>query len=310
MAFSPATADLQSPRLVPQSRFLVRRTVEDPARRPFPNLDVQTNFKVCQTLGCTGPGLTSETDDVPTNDPCPILALATVRPTPTPRHGVGSYPGWKGGFSQRKRPPTPTHHPLVPQGPRSHGAAEKGIRTGSLRLPSAPTSLQSLNSPSAQTSLTRGPGVVPSISPTRCYEHGPHASRRQSLLQQQGPRPRSSFPQLLSPFTASNRVPTPLSTAYAHHATGSRPSEQSRRTPVAECRVAATCLRPSVLTGHKVFPNLTRQKARHSMNDCSEHLNQPQPNGNVRQTDATKCKCCRTTNSAPIGTPLTEWIGP
>ena len=81
----------------------------------------------------------------------------------------------------------------------------------------------------------------------------------------------------------------------------------SRRPHVAECSVETNSLRSNVLTGHKVSFDPTRQKARHSKWNYSEHLNQPQPTRNVRQTDATKSHCCRTTKSAPIGPPLTPW---
>ena len=74
-------------------------------------------------------------------------------------------------------------------------------------------------------------------------------------------------------------------------AAGSRDPEQrrartTRRPPVSECRDETTCLRPNVPTGHKVSPDPTRQKARHSKWNCSDHLNRRQPARNVRRTDA------------------------
>ena len=81
----------------------------------------------------------------------------------------------------------------------------------------------------------------------------------------------------------------------------------TRRPPVSECRDETTCLRSIVLTGHKVLPDPTRQKARHSKCNCSEHLNRRQPTRNVRRTYATESHCCRRTKSATIGTPLTPW---
>ena len=81
----------------------------------------------------------------------------------------------------------------------------------------------------------------------------------------------------------------------------------SLRPPVAECPVETSCLCSNVPTDHKVSPDPTRQKARHSKWNYSEHLNQPLPTRNVRQTDATKSHCCRTTKSAPTGRPLTPW---
>ena len=81
-----------------------------------------------------------------------------------------------------------------------------------------------------------------------------------------------------------------------------RRARMTRRPPVPECRDETTCLRPNVLTSHKV--SLDR-KARHSKWNCSEHLHQRQPARNVRQTDAAESHCCRTTKSAPTGTPLT-----
>ena len=68
----------------------------------------------------------------------------------------------------------------------------------------------------------------------------------------------------------------------------------TRRQPVAECRVETNRLHANVLTGHKVSPDPTRQKARHSKWNYSE-------------TDATKSHRWRMTKSAPIGTPLTPW---
>ena len=56
-----------------------------------------------------------------------------------------------------------------------------------------------------------------------------------------------------------------------------------------------------------VSPDPTRQKARHSKWNHSEHLKQRQPVRNVRQTDASKSHCCRTTKSAPIGTSPRSW---
>ena len=86
-----------------------------------------------------------------------------------------------------------------------------------------------------------------------------------------------------------------------------RGARMTRRPRVAECLDETACLHPNVLTGHKVSPDTTRQKARHSKWSCSEHFNQRQSTRNVRRTDATKCHCCRTTKGAPIGTPLTPW---
>ena len=83
-----------------------------------------------------------------------------------------------------------------------------------------------------------------------------------------------------------------------------RRARMTRRPPVSECRDETTCLRPNVLTRHKVSPDTTRQRARHSQWNCSEHLNRRQPTRNVRRTDATKSHCCRTTRSTPIETPL------
>ena len=58
------------------------------------------------------------------------------------------------------------------------------------------------------------------------------------------------------------------------------------RPPVAEGSDETTCLCSNVPTGHRVSPDPTRHKARHSKWNYSEHLNQPQPTRNVRQTDA------------------------
>ena len=84
-----------------------------------------------------------------------------------------------------------------------------------------------------------------------------------------------------------------------------RRARMTRRPLAAECRDATMCLCPNVLTGHKVSRDPTRQQARHSVWNYSEHLNQPQPSRNVRRPDATKSHCCRIAKSAPIGTPLT-----
>ena len=89
-----------------------------------------------------------------------------------------------------------------------------------------------------------------------------------------------------------------------------RRARMTRRPPVAECRDETPYLRANVITDHKVSNDPTRQKARHSKWNCSEHLNRRQPTRNVRRTDATKSHCCRTTKSAPIGTPLRPWRGP
>ena len=61
-------------------------------------------------------------------------------------------------------------------------------------------------------------------------------------------------------------------------------ARMTRRPLLAEWRDETTCLRPHFL---------------------SEHLNQL-----LRQTDATKSHCCRTTESAAIGTPLRPWRAP
>ena len=51
----------------------------------------------------------------------------------------------------------------------------------------------------------------------------------------------------------------------------------TRRPRAAECSDGTTCLRPNVLTCHKISPDPVRQKARHSKWKNSEHLNQRQP---------------------------------
>ena len=71
----------------------------------------------------------------------------------------------------------------------------------------------------------------------------------------------------------------------------------TRRPRVAECIAEATCLRPNVLTGHKVSPDPTRQKTRHSTWNCSKHLHQPRP------TNATKSHC-RSVNTLSPSTTL------
>ena len=103
-------------------------------------------------------------------------------------------------------------------------------------------------------------------------------------------------PVLLKPSTAANRGARLFSkqqkcrllvNCICTHATGSHPPEHetcmTRRPPAAECRDETTCLRPNVPTGHKVSPDPTRQKARHSVQripqptsaDHSKHLNTP-----------------------------------
>ena len=57
----------------------------------------------------------------------------------------------------------------------------------------------------------------------------------------------------------------------------------ARRPLVVECHDETTFLRPNASTGHKVSPDPTRQKARHSKWNYNEHLNQRQPTRNVRQ---------------------------
>ena len=104
-------------------------------------------------------------------------------------------------------------------------------------------------------------------------------------------------------FLSTAFAPTPP----APDLQGTRRARMTRRPPVAECRDETACLRPNVLTGHKVSPDTTRQKARHSKWNYSEYFNQPQPTRNVRQTDATRSHCWRTTKSAPNETPLTPW---
>ena len=106
-------------------------------------------------------------------------------------------------------------------------------------------------------------------------------------------------------FLSTAFAPMPL----APDLQNTRRARMTRR-PEAECRDETTCLRTNALTGHDVSPDTTRQKARHSKRNHSEHLNQPQPTRNVRQTDATQSHCCGTTRSAPIGTPLTPREGP
>ena len=104
-------------------------------------------------------------------------------------------------------------------------------------------------------------------------------------------------------FLSTACAPMQLSPDFQH----TRRARMTRWPPEVECRDETTCLRPNVLTDHKVSLVLTRQKARHSKWNYSEHINQRQPTRNVRQTDATESHCCRTTKSAPIGTPLTPW---
>ena len=111
------------------------------------------------------------------------------------------------------------------------------------------------------------------------------------------------------------KTPNPvdfLSTAFAlmplaPDLQNTRCARMTRRPPVAECRDETTCLRPNVLTGHKVSPDRTPQEARHTKWIFNDHLNQPQLSRNVRETGATQSHCCRTARSAPIGTPLTSW---
>ena len=96
------------------------------------------------------------------------------------------------------------------------------------------------------------------------------------------------------PFSGGNGalvVETPknvdfLSTAFAPmpmapDLQNTRRARTTRRPLVSECRDETTCLRAIDLTGHKVSPDPTRQKARHSKWNYSEHLNQPQPTRNV-----------------------------
>ena len=89
-----------------------------------------------------------------------------------------------------------------------------------------------------------------------------------------------------------------------------RRARMTRRPPVSECRDETTCLRPNVLTGHKVCRDPTWQKARHSKWNYSEQINRRQPTRNVRRTDVTKSHYCRTTKSGPTGTPETTKITP
>ena len=91
------------------------------------------------TVGCpeSGPSQTpkphaasSDTDDGPTNDPCPVLTLSTVRlDAPTPRDGASSCSRWKGWFFHSRTCDAyarPARH-FRPS--FSNGTAEKGTPT-------------------------------------------------------------------------------------------------------------------------------------------------------------------------------------
>ena len=80
-------------------------------------------------------------------------------------------------------------------------------------------------------------------------------------------------------FLSTAFAPVPL----APDLQNTRRARMTRRPLVFGCRDETTCLRPNVLTGHNVSPNPTRQKARHSKWNCSEHLNRRQPTRNVRR---------------------------
>ena len=97
-----------------------------------------------------------------------------------------------------------------------------------------------------------------------------------------------------------------LSTGFAPMPGDVRASRGGRL--VAECRDETICLRPNVLTGHKASPDPTRHESKTLPRGTTANTStNVQPTRNVRQTDATKSHCCRTTKSAPIGTPLRPW---
>ena len=122
------------------------------------------------------------------------------------------------------------------------------------------------------------------LRPSTAADRGPHLFSK---------HPKMSISCLLH-FAPSHWLPT----------SRTREVRMTRRPLAAECRDGTTCLRPNALTDHKVSPNTTRQKARHSKWNYGKHLNQLQPTGNVRQTDANESHCCRTTKCAPIGSLL------
>ena len=177
LAFGPATVDSQSP--LRHDSWTIGRS--DPTRalgpRALPGLDVQSNFQIDQTLAQI-------------NDPCPVLALAEVRPN---AHTTTWYrlPPQDGRFFFFRSPTSDAHaRPLrALVFLRNRGEGNPNLFFAAANLP--PVAQQSLCKevarplPSPVAPLFYGPGVVPSISLIRCHELGPHTARRKSILQQQ-----------------------------------------------------------------------------------------------------------------------------
>ena len=83
---------------------------------------------------------------------------------------------------------------------------------------------------------------------------------------------------------------------------------KTRRPLVFECRDETTCLRPNVLTGHIVSlgPGTTESKTlRVELQRTPQSTSANQKRATNRRNH--QSHCCRTTKSAPIGTPLTPW---
>ena len=113
--------------------------------------------------------------------------------------------------------------------------------------------------------------------------------RRLSFLMRKRRAPILKTPKNVD-FLSTAFAPVPLAT----DSQNTRRARRTRRPSVSECRDETTCLHPNVLTGHKVSPDGTRQKARHSKWNCRRTL-QPTSANQKRATNrrATKSHCCR-----------------
>ena len=166
----------------PPTRLDTQRTPRHPDMSASHGLLERRTLKIHTTSGTT--------------DPCPVLALATVRLDAHTRTWCKFLPKMEGWFSQPNFRQLTRLSELVAQRPLSScGTAEQGTRTCALAavffvatLP--PAAQESLNKeiarplPSPEAPFFCCPEVVPSISPEQCHEPGPHTPRRRSLLQQ------------------------------------------------------------------------------------------------------------------------------